>query len=100
MALQVNKYTGTPINAVWAMVILAFILALPLLNSTVAFSAVISISTVGLYISCEPSACGHMLRSLLRPLHAWLFCFCLCYSAHLLGHDKLIVLTGSFDSMA
>lgn len=48
---SVNKYTGTPINAVWAMVTLAFILALPLLNSTVAFSAVISISTVGLYIS-------------------------------------------------
>ena len=40
-------------GAVWAMVTLAFILALPLLNSTVAFSAVISISTVGLYISCE-----------------------------------------------
>ena len=37
----------------WAMVTLAFILALPLLNSTVAFSAVISISTVGLYISCK-----------------------------------------------
>lgn len=43
-------------GAVWAMVTLAFILALPLLNSTVAFSAVISISTVGLYISCEPHA--------------------------------------------
>ncbi len=43
-------------GAVWAMVTLAFILALPLLYSTVAFSAVISISTVGLYISCEPHA--------------------------------------------
>ncbi|CAL5228608.1 g11771 [Coccomyxa viridis] len=40
--------TQTPL---WAMVTLAFILALPLLYSTVAFSAVISISTVGLYIS-------------------------------------------------
>jgi len=39
------------------MVTLAFILALPLLNSTVAFSAVISISTVGLYISCEHLIC-------------------------------------------
>lgn len=81
------------------MVTLAFILALPLLNSTVAFSAVISISTVGLYISCEPSACGYMLHSLPCLLHAWLSCFCLCHSAHLLGQDKLIVLTGSFDSI-
>ncbi len=48
---QVQRVAG----AVWAMVTLAFILALPLLYSTVAFSAVISISTVGLYISCEHS---------------------------------------------
>ena len=50
---SVNRLTGTPINAVWAMVIFAFILGLPMLNSTVAFSAVVSISTIGLYISCE-----------------------------------------------
>ncbi|KAK9918140.1 hypothetical protein WJX75_001594 [Coccomyxa subellipsoidea] len=48
---SVNRLTGTPINAVWAMVIFAFILGLPMLNSTVAFSAVVSISTIGLYIS-------------------------------------------------
>jgi hypothetical protein len=35
------------------MVVLAFILGLPMLNSTVAFGAVVSISTIGLYISCE-----------------------------------------------
>ena len=33
---------------------LAFILGLPMLSSNTAFSAVISISTIGLYISCEP----------------------------------------------
>ena len=44
---------GTPINAVCFMVTLAFILGLPMLNSTVAFNAVISISVIGLYISCE-----------------------------------------------
>lgn len=55
---SVNPLTGTPINAVWAMVCFAFILGLPMLNSTVAFSAVVSISTIGLYISCEsPKLC-------------------------------------------
>ena len=49
---RVNPYTGTPINAVCFMVTLAFILGLPMLNSTVAFNAVISISVIGLYISC------------------------------------------------
>jgi amino acid transporter len=49
---KVNSVTGTPINAMLFMVILAFILGLPMLNSTVAFGAVISISTIGLYISC------------------------------------------------
>ena len=34
-------------------VTLAFILGLPMINSTAAFSAVVSISTIGLYISCE-----------------------------------------------
>ena len=36
-----------------AMVTFAFLLGMPMLSSTVAFSAVVSISTVGLYISCE-----------------------------------------------
>lgn len=60
---SVNPVTGTPINAVWAMVIFAFILGLPMLNSTVAFSAVVSISTIGLYISC-----AHPLE---HPLHSF-----------------------------
>ena len=55
---KVNAITGTPINAMLLMVCLAFILGLPMLNSTVAFGAVISISTIGLYISCEPPVPG------------------------------------------
>jgi hypothetical protein len=39
-----------------------FILGLPMLNSTVAFGAVISISTIGLYISCAPPC--HALHAL------------------------------------
>ena len=35
-----------------AMTTFSFILGLPMLHSTVAFSAVVSISTIGLYISC------------------------------------------------
>ena len=35
-----------------AMTVFSFILGLPMLHSTVAFSAVVSISTIGLYISC------------------------------------------------
>ncbi|KAK9915256.1 hypothetical protein WJX75_006770 [Coccomyxa subellipsoidea] len=48
---SVNPWTKTPINAVCFMVVLAFILGLPMLNSVTAFTAVISISTIGLYIS-------------------------------------------------
>lgn len=47
----VNRFTGTPVNSVWAMVTCTFLLGLPMLNSSVAFSAVTSIATVGLYIS-------------------------------------------------
>lgn len=54
---KVNKYTNTPVNAVVFMVTLAWLLGLPMLKSTVAFGAVISISTIGLYISCEPPSC-------------------------------------------
>ena len=51
---SVNPWTKTPVNAVLFMVTLAFILGLPMLSSTIAFSAVVSISVIGLYISCEP----------------------------------------------
>ncbi len=52
----VNPLTKTPINAVLFMCTLAFILGLPMLNSTAAFFAVTSISVIGLYISCK---CSH-----------------------------------------
>eukprot|EP00891_Asterochloris_glomerata_P002201 jgi/Astpho2/2201/Aster-03190 len=48
---RVNKFFGIPVNAVFFMAIFAFILGLPMLKSYVAFSAVVSISTIGLYIS-------------------------------------------------
>ena len=51
-----NEYTLTPVNAVWAMAALAFLLGLPLLYSTSVFSAIASISSVGLYLSCECAA--------------------------------------------
>ncbi|CAL5225906.1 g8697 [Coccomyxa viridis] len=43
--------TKTPINAVWAMAALAFLLGLPLLYSSTVFSAIASISSLGLYVS-------------------------------------------------
>ena len=48
---HVNPRVGVPVNAVWFMVTFAFLLGLPMLKSYVAFSAVVSISTIGLYIS-------------------------------------------------
>jgi len=48
---RVNPRVGVPVNAVWFMVTFAFLLGLPMLKSYVAFSAVVSISTIGLYIS-------------------------------------------------
>lgn len=45
--------TRTPDNAVWAMAALAFLLGLPLLYSSSVFSAIASISSLGLYVSCE-----------------------------------------------
>lgn len=48
---HINPRVGVPVNAVWFMVTFAFLLGLPMLKSAVAFSAVVSISTIGLYIS-------------------------------------------------
>jgi amino acid transporter len=48
-----NMFTGTPVNAVWAMASLAFLLGLPMLWSFTVFQAVTSISSVALYTSCE-----------------------------------------------
>ena len=66
---SVNPWTKTPVNAVLFMVTLAFILGLPMLSSTIAFQAVVSISVIGLYISCEPSLAFVPLLCLPSPLH-------------------------------
>ncbi|XP_054825052.1 amino-acid permease BAT1 homolog isoform X1 [Prosopis cineraria] len=47
---QVNKQE-VPINAVWLSVIISFCMALPSLGSIVAFDAMVSIATIGLYIA-------------------------------------------------
>ena len=64
---SVNPWTKTPVNAVLFMVTLAFILGLPMLSSTIAFQAVVSISVIGLYISCEPSCTSASFLWLLSP---------------------------------
>ncbi|GAA0158234.1 hypothetical protein LIER_15317 [Lithospermum erythrorhizon] len=47
---KVNKQE-VPLNAVWLSAIIAFSMALPSLGSSVAFQAMVSIATIGLYIS-------------------------------------------------
>lgn len=48
---KVDGRFRSPIRAIWLAATLSFILALPSLGSTVAFSAATSIATIGLYIS-------------------------------------------------
>jgi amino acid transporter len=48
---HVDKRFHSPVRTIWLAATLAFILALPSLGSTVAFSAATSIATIGLYIS-------------------------------------------------
>ncbi|KAI1081537.1 amino acid/polyamine transporter I [Whalleya microplaca] len=48
---RVDERFRSPIQAVWLAATLSFILALPSLGSSVAFSAATSIATIGLYIS-------------------------------------------------
>ncbi|KAI0153159.1 amino acid/polyamine transporter I [Xylariaceae sp. FL1272] len=48
---KVDERFASPIRAVWLAATLSFILALPSLGSSVAFSAATSIATIGLYIS-------------------------------------------------
>ena len=52
----VSPLTQTPVNAVWAMTALAFLLGIPMLWSPTAFNAIGSITSLGLYLSCEPSS--------------------------------------------
>ncbi|KAI0473302.1 amino acid/polyamine transporter I [Xylariaceae sp. FL0804] len=48
---KVDARFKSPVRAIWLAATLAFILALPSLGSSVAFSAATSIATIGLYIS-------------------------------------------------
>jgi amino acid transporter len=52
---RLNAQTRTPVNAVWLAVVAAFVLGLPSLyqvsGSSVAFFAIVSIGTVGLYVA-------------------------------------------------
>jgi amino acid transporter len=48
---EVDKRFRSPVRTVWLAATLSFILALPSLGSSVAFSAATSIATIGLYIS-------------------------------------------------
>ena len=52
----VSPIMQTPVNAVWAMTALAFLLGIPMLWSPTAFNAIGSITSLGLYLSCEPSS--------------------------------------------
>ncbi len=47
---RINPRTGTPTNAVWLAAVVAFLLGVPSLWSAVAFGAITSIATIGLYI--------------------------------------------------
>ena len=40
-------------NAVWAMAALAFLIGLPMIYSLSVFNALVSISSIGCYVSCE-----------------------------------------------
>ena len=48
---QVDDRFRSPIRTIWLAATLSFLLAIPSLGSTVAFSAATSIATIGLYIS-------------------------------------------------
>ncbi|HVA08228.1 MAG TPA: amino acid permease [Acidimicrobiales bacterium] len=63
---RINPRTRTPTNSIWFCVVFAFLLAVPSLWSSVAYGAVTSIATIGLYIA-------YVLPTLLRRLQgkAW-----------------------------
>jgi amino acid transporter len=58
---RINPRTRTPTNGIWFCVVFAFLLAVPVLWSTVAYAAVTSIATIGLYIA-------YVLPTLLRRI--------------------------------
>ena len=58
---RINPRTRTPTNSVWFAAVFAFLLGLPYLKSPVAYAAVTSIATIGLYIA-------YVIPTLLRRL--------------------------------
>jgi len=58
---RINPRTRTPTNGIWFCAVFAFILAVPSMWSSVAYAAVTSIATIGLYIA-------YVLPTLLRRL--------------------------------
>jgi amino acid permease (GABA permease) len=58
---RINPRTRTPTNGIWFCVVFAFLLAVPSLWSGVAYAAVTSIATIGLYIA-------YVLPTVLRRL--------------------------------
>jgi amino acid permease (GABA permease) len=58
---RINPRTRTPTNGIWFCVVFAFILAIPSMWSGVAYGAVTSIATIGLYIA-------YVLPTVLRRL--------------------------------
>jgi amino acid permease (GABA permease) len=58
---RINPRTRTPTNSIWFCVVFSFILAIPSMWSGVAYAAVTSIATIGLYIA-------YVLPTLLRRL--------------------------------
>jgi amino acid transporter len=48
---RVNRNTRSPVTATWVMTFATFLLGLPMLGSTVAFTAVTSLATIGLNLS-------------------------------------------------
>jgi amino acid permease (GABA permease) len=58
---RINPRTRTPTNSIWFCVVFAFILAIPSMWSGVAYAAVTSIATIGLYIA-------YVLPTVLRRL--------------------------------
>ncbi len=59
---RINKRTRTPTNAVWFGAVGAFILSVPYLGSAVAYAAVTSIATIGLYAAYVTPVFLRLLR--------------------------------------
>jgi amino acid permease (GABA permease) len=59
---RINPRTRTPTNSIWFAVVFAFLLGMPYLWSPVAYGAVTSIATIGLYIA-------YVIPTLLRRLN-------------------------------